>query len=101
MAKSIVVQEINVSELQTLISETIKHELRNLHQTEPKQSDEIYGTRQDVARKLHISLPTLNEYTKNGTLKGYRLAGRVLYKWSEVNESLDRIQSSKYKKGGV
>lgn len=58
-----------------------------------------YGTRKEMAKALHISLPTLNELTKSGILAGYKIQGRVLYKWEEVDQALTRIESIKYKRG--
>lgn len=59
----------------------------------------IYLTRIQVAKKLHISLPTLNEYTKTGKLKGYRISGRVLYKKDEIDKALTSIEPLKYRRG--
>src|ERR1035437_1917245 len=63
------------------------------------KSTNEYGTRKQVASKLHISLPTLNELTKSGVLIGYKIQGRVLYKWPEIDQSLTRVESIKYKRG--
>lgn len=57
-----------------------------------------YGTRTEVAEELKISLPTLHELTKSGKLKAYRIGSRVLYRWDEVEESLNEIQSAKFKR---
>lgn len=51
----------------------------------PSKEEKKYRTRKKVAKKLHISLPTLNEYTKSGKLKGYRIMGRLLYSEDEVD----------------
>ena len=100
--QTVQIQQINVSDLQTIISETVKNELKNFIPKQPSnKKTDIYGTRKEVAKELKVSLPTLNEYTKNGTIKGYRIGGRVLYKWNEVFESLELIQSLKYKRGVV
>lgn len=63
-----------------------------------KQSD--YLTRKETAKLLKISLPTLSDWTKLGLLKSYRLSKRVLYKESEVKESLEKVSLFKHKKGG-
>lgn len=97
--KLLQIQEITASDLRNIISETVKTEVSKLlpkEQSSKKLS--IYGTRKEVAKELKISLPILNEHTKNGTLKGYRIGGRVLYKWDEVFEALKEIQSLKYKR---
>ena len=54
---------------------------------QPKKPEE-YLTRDEVCSLLKISLPTLNRYTKEGKLKKYSLIGRVLYKRSEIENSL-------------
>ena len=66
--------------------------------TPPTEKKETYGSRKDIAKALKISLPTLYELTKSGELKGYRIGGRVLYKWAEVELSLIAIQSDKFKR---
>ena len=57
-----------------------------------------YLTRKETSQRLHISLPTLNEYTKSGRLRGYRINGRVLYREDEVDSSLTAITPVKYRK---
>lgn len=63
-----------------------------------KGNEVNYLTRKETADKLHISLPTLNEYTKIGKLKGYRINGRVLYKEEEINSALTAVETLKYKR---
>ena len=53
--------------------------------------DDQYLTRKEISKKLNISLPTLNAYTKKGILQGYRVGVRVLYKKIEVDQSLIAI----------
>ncbi|MCF6366398.1 MAG: helix-turn-helix domain-containing protein [Bacteroidales bacterium] len=100
MTNSVIIQNINVSDLQNIISETLRNEVKNLiPKKESNEKTDIYGTRKEVAKELKLSLPTLTEHTKNGTLKGYRIGGRVLYKWNEVFKSVELIQSLKHKRG--
>lgn len=86
-------EEITVSELGNLISDIVKTEIKNLPKEPSYSKKEVYGSRKEVAKSLRISLPTLNQLTKTGILKGYRLQGRVLYKWVEVDEALRRIEA--------
>ena len=48
-------------------------------------------TRKEAAKLLHISLPTLATYIKNGKIEGYRIQGRVLLRKSEVLQSVTKI----------
>lgn len=62
--------------------------------TTPAETNEKeYLTRKDVARKLEITLQTLNDWTRKGLLTAYKIGRRVYYKQSEVNNAL-------VKKGG-
>jgi hypothetical protein len=93
---SIILNEISEQELRSIISETVADELQKFS---PPQKDQIkYLTRSEVSQLLRISLPTLNDYTKTGIIKGYRINGRVLYKSDEVENSLKEIQTIKYKR---
>ena len=63
------------------------------NQTPPTaQGDELL-TRQQTAERLKISLPTLNELTKNGKITGYRIGNRVRYKAIEVQQALTQIKT--------
>ena len=80
--KSVLIEKINVYELQEMIKEIIKPFFDNLNiiQEKANKKDGIYGTRKEVAKELHISLPTLIGHTNSGILQGYKIGGRILYK---------------------
>ena len=61
----------------------------------PVSEQEELLTREDTAGYFHISLPTLNNYTKSGLVKGYRLGNRVFYKRSELDAALSAIRTSR------
>lgn len=52
-------------------------------------------TRQETAKQLHVTLPTLRDYTRRGYVKGYRIGNRVLYKRNEVLAALPQIRTAK------
>lgn len=58
-----------------------------------------FFSREQTAKMLCISLPTLNQWTKQGIVKAYRISGRVLYKLEDINEALVEIETS-VKRGG-
>lgn len=90
-----IILEITVEEFKAIISSEIQKAIENYT---PVASDTIYKTRRETAIKLHISLPTLNEYTKSGKLKAYRINGRVLYKDEELDAALTAVQPLKYRR---
>ena len=76
---------------------------KKIEQLKPGKSESIpssYLTRREVAALLKISLPTLNEWTKLGWLKSYKIRNRVLYLQSEVEQAISNVSSLKYKRGG-
>lgn len=56
---------------------------------------ETFITRQEAANMLHISLPTLHKRTLNGQIQGYKTGRRILYKKSEVEQSIRIINFAK------
>lgn len=62
-------------------------------QLEEKQQavEHEYLSRDQVAKMLRISLPTLHDWCKKGILQSYRLGKRVYFKSQEVEESMKRI----------
>ena len=49
-----------------------------------------YTSRQQARIKLGISMPTLDKAIDDGTLKGYRIGGRILLKENELSEFNNR-----------
>jgi excisionase family DNA binding protein len=49
-------------------------------------------TRKEASKLLGVSLPTLLDWTKTGKIKGYRIASRVRYKRSDLENSLSQIR---------
>ncbi|GAB3018601.1 hypothetical protein GCM10027284_42060 [Cyclobacterium sediminis] len=83
-------------ELNKLISEAVENAVLNMLPVQSEPPKEIFLTRKEAAEKLRISLVTLNEYSKRGVLKSYLIGGRVLYKESELEDSLYEVQTVKY-----
>lgn len=89
-----------MNRLATIIDERVEERIKQ--QSATSHPDKVqYLQRKDVCEILRISLPTLNDYTKEGYLSGYKIGNRVLYKQNEVEEALHKIGSRKGKKGGV
>lgn len=90
---------ISEEEFNNLLSK-IDAVYQKLEQTATGQNVQSDGllTREETAEFLKISLPTLGELTKCGTIPAYRLGGRVLYKKEEVLASLEVVKSLKYRR---
>jgi excisionase family DNA binding protein len=95
---SIILSSIPQKEFCDLIGNIIEEKLKAF-KPEPAQSNSNgeYLTRTEVCSLLRISLSTLHYYTKDGTLQGYRIGGRILYRADEVHNAIQEIQSLKYK----
>lgn len=52
-------------------------------------------TRKEVADLLHVTLPTLHDWTKLGRLQGYKVGNRVLYKANEIDMSILKMKHKK------
>jgi len=84
-----------ISTLTQAISAEVIQQLRNCNvpTTTPAKQEE-WLTREATADYFHISLPTLNTYTKSGLLKGYRIGNRMFYKRSELDEAPTAVRTS-------
>lgn len=70
--------------------------LKALENFSPKKEEIKYLTRKEVSEKLHISLVTLNVYTKTGRLPACRINGRVLYREDAIDAALTSVEPLKY-----
>jgi excisionase family DNA binding protein len=96
MDNAILLQNISPEDLFSKMRELIAEELSKRLQPETPQR---YITKKEAAVKLRLSLPTLNRLTSDGTLTGYRVGRRVLYKSDQIDQALSEIQTLKYKRG--
>lgn len=53
-------------------------------------------TRKETAKKLRITLSTLDKYSAQGRIKAHRIGGRVVFKANEIEQSLETIDNEKY-----
>ena len=82
-------------ELRDLIKECIESTLGvTLSQPAPSPATtpKPYYTRNETADLLHLSLPTLGKMTKEGRIKGHRLGGKVLYKFTDIEDALKEMR---------
>lgn len=92
---STLIQTLTPEELTETLRAVIRDELSLIN---PKETQR-YLSRQEVANLLKISLPTLNEYTRTGIIKGSRIGSRVLYDEADIREAVKDIPTLKYRRG--
>ncbi len=63
-----------------------------------KEKEPRFYTRKEAAELLHVTLPTLNEYTKQGRLKSKHINGRVLYDANEIDSAVENFHKGMHQK---
>jgi len=89
--KQIILQGVSVEQLNELIQEGVRENLKELIDSS-KPQQEKFLTRQEAADLLRISLPTLTDYVKRGIITANRISNRVLFKRSDIDQSLKQIE---------
>jgi excisionase family DNA binding protein len=92
---STLIENISAEDLTKAFRSIIQEELSRLN---PQEATSRYLSRQEVADLLKISLPTLNEYTRAGIIKGSRVGSRVLYEESAIKDAVKEIPALKYRR---
>ena len=68
-----------------------RHVTQEKHNTsETSSTDTQYLTRQETAKILSISLPTLSKHERNGKIASYRIGSRVLFKKSDIEAAIEQ-----------
>jgi excisionase family DNA binding protein len=95
--KSILFQSIEVDDFKKIISDVIDEKLKILPITAKEEKSDLLS-REEVAKMLKISLPTLNDWSKKGLVQSYRIGNRVLYKLHEILDSIKQVKNLKYRR---
>ncbi|MBN2155277.1 MAG: helix-turn-helix domain-containing protein [Candidatus Lokiarchaeota archaeon] len=96
MEKSLMIEGLSRDEFREILTEVVGETFKQ--HNSPQEQNTTYLTREETKELLRISMPTLNEYTKQGVLKGYRIGCRVLYNREEVLASLKEISTIKHRR---
>lgn len=83
-------------EFKTIVQNEVQKIVSGLT-TAPETAPELI-TRKETALILGISLPTLNDWTKNGTIPAQRIGTRVRYNRANVYASLKNVETLKYRR---
>jgi hypothetical protein len=93
--------DLTIQQLRKMIVEVYKETYSvkiefNTLLPQPLKAGKIQN-RKETAKTLNISLPTLNQWTKNGKINGYRIGIYIIYMYEDIIE-LIRCKNSKGKK---
>lgn len=91
---NVILSPLTLEQLKAEIEAAVRKEITTLVESlnPPKQEDELI-TRKQAAKLLGVSLVTITDWTKTGKIIGYRIASRIRYKRSEVENSLAQIKT--------
>jgi excisionase family DNA binding protein len=95
MNRSIILENVSQEELYLKLREIISEEISKQIQPEKPR---LLLTKQEVADKLRLSLATVKRMASEGSIKGYRVGRRILFKSEEIEQSLIEIKALKYKR---
>lgn len=94
--QNVILSTYTPEELTGIINNAVKEAVREIKPPSQEKASERLLTRKETADKLKISLVTLGDWTKRGLIQSYIIGGRVLYKESEIEASLNKSKSIKY-----
>jgi excisionase family DNA binding protein len=90
--EQIIITGLNIEQLKQILIDAFKGVTEEKGKFKNQNSlpvkEDRFISRKETAALLHISLPTLNDLTKDGTLKSYLIGKRVLYKPEEVSQAV-------------
>jgi len=87
MQEQIILSSINKEQLAEEIADKV---ISRIGATKPQKEEKLeYLSRAEVAGILHISLPKLNELTKQGHLISYKFGNRVLYEKESISAFIE------------
>jgi excisionase family DNA binding protein len=92
--ETIQLQSIGKSELESIVMRCMATVLRNQQPVAKETQPSGYITRKQVCGILHISMPTVHAWMKQGKLQSYHIGGRTLFKESEVMEAVEAVSYS-------
>jgi excisionase family DNA binding protein len=100
MQNEIILSGITFDELKESFKSIVQSEVLKIFSglAPAKEPTPEFITRKETAHILGISLPTLNEWTKNGTLPAQRIGTRVRYQRANVYASLKDVETLKYRR---
>tara|TARA_B110000881_G_scaffold146941_1_gene130094 strand:- start:56 stop:337 length:282 start_codon:yes stop_codon:yes gene_type:complete len=92
MKDSIILQNLNTTDLTQLIKDGVKSQLEDFKETLNTHNPDELLTREQTCKFLQIDSSTLWAWTKKGKVKAYGIGNRRYYKKAELLESLQLVK---------
>ena len=86
--KANVLIQLTPGQLEEFVQHTVEETLRRKGEHSSNDDLDDWLTREETAKMLHVSFPTLRQYEKEKLLVPCRIKRRVLYSRKEVEEKL-------------
>lgn len=87
MVQNLLIQA-SLSDIEAVVRKVLDDRLNDLI-PQRKEDTPLYLTRDEAAKMLRITLPTLNDWTKLGRIPVQRIGRRVLYALSDIENTLE------------
>jgi len=91
-----VIIQLSRDQLEDIIRSSIKNQIENLIDLLPKEADELF-TRKEAALYLKVSLPTLDSWTKEGSIPYSKIGKSKRYSKNEINKLIRCGELKKYR----
>ena len=92
MKDSIILQNLNTTDLTQLIKDGVKSQLEDFKETLNAHNPDELLTRDQTCKFLQIDSSTLWAWTNKGKVKAYGIGNRRYYKKAELLESLHPVK---------
>lgn len=90
------IEIVTPEQLREIIREVIVEEVPKL--IPQRTTGEKYYTRKEAAKRVRITMPTLDKYIQEGKIKAHRLGRRVLFSEEEIKKAIEEMPFIKYKR---
>jgi excisionase family DNA binding protein len=95
--QNVILTPLSIEQLQNFINDAVKTGFEQTKTQEPERTNLL--TRKQVCSLLNITLPTLWEWQRNGTITAYKVGTRLRFKENEVMSTLQRVKQVKFNRG--
>ncbi len=89
---AILIQNVTIQDLERIVERAVDKRMSAVSVQQPKEAEEKglpkYVKRIETARILGVTVPTLDDWTRNGLIQCCRISNRVYYSEKEIARAL-------------